>query len=270
MTTAAERPGIDRPWRLGVVSYLNSRPLIEGLEHQSDVEICFDVPARLPAKLDSGEVDIALVPVVDIMSPGRHWNIVSDACIGCNGETLTVRVFSRVPAADVRVLHVDGDSHTSVMLATLIWREAFGTQLEIRPFLGTEMVDECEAVLLIGDKVVNHGLIDYEIETDLGSAWKSLTSLPFVFAAWAAPHDLDVRDMPERLSQARNAGVAVAEMIAEDYGPGLGFPTRVAVRYLTQRLKFVLGRQQREGMARFLDLAKQHAMVPRNQELVYA
>lgn len=270
MSGNAKEPGVGRPWRLGVVSYLNSRPLIEGLENHDDIEICFDVPSRLPEKLDSGEVDIALVPVVDLLAPGRQWRIVSDACIGCNGETLTVRVFSRIPPEDVTVLHVDGDSHTSVMLATLIWREQYGTELEIRPFGGSETVEECQAVLLIGDKVVNHGLIDYEIETDLGSAWKTLTSLPFVFAAWAAPVGLDTGNMAERLSAARDAGVAGAEMIAEDYGPGLGFPVRVAVRYLTQRLKFHLGPAQREGMARFLELAKRHEMVPHNQELVYA
>ncbi|MHC5110966.1 MAG: menaquinone biosynthetic enzyme MqnA/MqnD family protein [Planctomycetota bacterium] len=262
--------GAEEHWRLGVVSYLNSRPLIAGLDQLANFELAFDVPARLPALLDHGQVDAALVPVVDLVRPGRDWQIVSDACIGCDGETLTVRVFSRVPAEQVRRLHVDGDSHTSVMLARILWREQYGVELEILPYCGKDSHAECEAILLIGDKVVNHGLIDFEIETDLGSAWKSLTSLPFVFAVWAMPNGTNSETLAAHLSRARDAGVATAGLIAQDYGPGLGFPVRVAVRYLTARLKFYLGAQQREGMERFLALAKQYDMVPENQELVFA
>ena len=102
-----------QPWRLGVVSFLNAKPLIEGLDSDSRIELVSEVPSRLPALLDERSVDVALVPVIDLADPGRSWRIVSDACIGCDGETLTVRVFSRVPSETVRTLHVDSDSHTS-------------------------------------------------------------------------------------------------------------------------------------------------------------
>jgi len=108
--------------RLGVVSYLNARPLIAGLAEEPDIELIFEVPSRLPEMLAGGEVDVALVPVIDLMRRGSEWQIVSDACIGCDGETLTVRVFSRVPPERITKLHVDGDSHTSVALARVIWR----------------------------------------------------------------------------------------------------------------------------------------------------
>ena len=169
-------------WRLGVVSFLNAKPLIAGLDGDPDVELIYDVPARLPLLLDKGVIDAALVPVIDLVLKDRSWRIVSDACIGCDGETLTVRVFSRTAADSIVKLHVDGDSHTSVALAKIIWRELYGTSLEIVPYVGSETSEDCEAILLIGDKVVNRRPVGYEIETDLGSAWKSLTSFPFVFA----------------------------------------------------------------------------------------
>jgi chorismate dehydratase len=245
-------------WRLGVVSFLNAKPLIARLDSDADLTLIYDVPSRLPPLLDSGAVDIALVPVVDLVQRGRRWQIVSDACLGCDGETLTVRVFSRVPAPQIRRLHVDGDSHTSVALAAVVWRELFGTALEIVAFRGDETVAECEAVLLIGDKVVNHRLVDYDIETDLGSCWKTLTGLPFVFAVWAGPEGRDYRQLALRLSQARDDGVRSAEMIAADYGPGLNWPVTLAKRYLTKRLRFDLGPRQREAMGRFLELARKH------------
>ena len=89
-------------WRLGVVCYLNAKPLIAGLDRDPDVSLRFDVPSQLGPLLDSGAVDAALVPVIDLMRRDRKWQVVSDACIGCEGETLTVRVFSCVPAASIR------------------------------------------------------------------------------------------------------------------------------------------------------------------------
>ena len=104
--------------RLGVVSYLNAKPLIEGLDRDPELCLRFEVPSRLAPLLDANEVDVALVPIIEFFQPPRRWQIVSDACIACDGETLTVRVFSRVPAQSIRRLHVDLDSRTSVALAT--------------------------------------------------------------------------------------------------------------------------------------------------------
>ncbi len=257
-------------WRLGVVSFLNAKPLIEGLEADPNVRLIQDVPSRLAPMLDDGLVDVALIPVIDLVQDDRRWKIVSDACIGCDGETLTVRIFSRVPPDSIRRLHIDGDSHTSVALAGVLWRELYDRELEMLPFEGDETVDDCQAVLLIGDKVVNNTLIDYNIETDLGSAWKSLTSLPFVFAVWAAPRDLDLSALAARLSLARDAGVASAELIAADYGPGLNWPIALAKRYLTKRLKFSMGPRERLGLAKFFELARKHGLVQSTQEVVFA
>lgn len=259
-----------RTWRLGAVSYLNSKPLIEGMAEDPAIEVVFDVPARLPALLESRAVDAALIPVIDLLAERRTWRIVSDACIGCDGETLTVRVFSRVPAPSIQTLHVDGDSHTSVALARIIWNELYGRRLAVLPFTGCETVAECEAVLLIGDKVINNKLIGYDTQTDLGQAWKSLTTLPFVFAAWAAPFDVEVTGLARRLEAARDAGVKAAALIAADVGPGLGWPVELAKRYLTSRLKFTLSPRHRLGMERFLELAKANDIVCRDRTLVFA
>lgn len=254
--------------RLGVVSYLNSRPLVHGLEADSTLSLRFEVPSRLAELLDDGLVDAALVPVVDLAAPHRKWNIISDACIGCDGETLTVRVFSRVPPARISTLFVDGDSHTSVVLARLVWRELFGVSIEVAPL--SEAPAHADAVLLIGDKVVTHKPIEYEIETDLGAAWKSLTGLPFVFAVWASDAGTDTTALGRRLSEARDAGVRCAAVIAEDVGPGMGWPVATARRYLTARLGFTLTARHIEGMRRFLKLAVKHDLVPAVEELSFS
>jgi chorismate dehydratase len=252
--------------RLGVVSFLNSKPLIDGLSECRDVELVFDVPSRLPALLDAQRVDAALIPIVDVLRSNGSLHVVSDACIGCDGETMTVRVFSQVPPDRIAHLWVDGDSHTSVALATVMWRQHWNRTLELRPFDARSMsVDECEAVLLIGDKVVNRARGGFAYEMDLGGAWRQHTGLPFVFAVWAARHDLPQASRErlfDILAAARDSGVARAREIAEAYAPRLWWPTELAIKYLANCLKFRLEPRFVEGADLFASLCEQASIAP--------
>ncbi len=263
----------DAPRRIAAVSYLNTKPLIHGLEQRPDVELVTAVPSALPAMLESGAADAALVPVIDLARKSRDWRIVSDACIGCHGATLTVRVFSRVDPADITVLHIDGDSHTSVVLASVIWREKYDRTLRLTPYDATRApADECDAILLIGDKVIDSppGLDLYSTQIDLGAAWRSLTDLPFVFAAWATGSRERTDELAAVLNTARNSGVAAAADIAEREGAAMGWPIALARHYLTESLSFTLTKQHREGMRTFFDLARRHELRPAAAEPVFA
>ena len=98
-TTGLVKTGRERElgvvYRLGVVSFLNARPLIEGLDADRGVRILYDVPALLPGRLQRREIDAGLVPLVDVFRRPDEYRVLSDACIGCDGETMTVRVFSQ-------------------------------------------------------------------------------------------------------------------------------------------------------------------------------
>ena len=255
--------------RVGAVSFLNSRPLVYGLQERPDIDVVFDLPSRLPALLDDGCVDVALTPVIDMLHPGRSWKIVSDACIGCDGETMTVRVFSRTPPDQVKRIWVDKASHTSVALARLIWQETYGRPLDVCPLADPARTEDCDAVLLIGDKVVTAAPYGFTYQTDLGGAWKSLTGLPFVFAVWAAHARTPMGALPTLLSQARDRGVEHAEAIAVSDGPGLGWPPAVARTYLTRNLSYTLDVRHRDGMQAFLRMASQRNIAPSYRELVF-
>lgn len=238
------------------------------------------VPSRLAGMLDAGSFDVALVPVVDTVRRRRAWPIVSNVCIGCDGATLTVRIFSRVDPADIDSLHVDADSHTSIALASIIWREKYNRELKLIPWSrGTKTSDpipsDFQAVLLIGDKVIKPplGMDVFSTQIDLGATWRSLTGLPFVFAVWAVterPSTVDASVMADTLESARDAGVADAARIAEEDGPRMGWPVELATRYLTEFLSFTLGPREREGMKLFLDMARRHDPSTVAQDAVFA
>ncbi len=239
---------------MGVVSFLNSRPLIDGLDADRGVSLHYDVPSALPGLLRRGEVDASLIPVIDLARSGGAWEPVSDACISSEGETMTVRVFSKVPPDEMRVLYVDPDSHTSVALAYLVWLHHYERRLELRPL--TDMPAEaCDSVLLIGDKVVTTPLMEHTYDIDLGGAWRALTGLPFVFAVWAAPARQARPELAGVLSAARDRGVSRAREIAREFAPARGWPRELAEDYLTRTLSFMLTARHREGMRRFMELA---------------
>jgi len=263
-------------YRLGVVSFLNARPLIEGLAERGDVEIVYDVPARLPDSLEAGQADAALIPIIDVLRSGGRYRVVSDACLGCDGETMTVRVFSQVPPDRIETLWVDGDSHTSVALAAILWRELYRRELTLQPVsTGEQAIDQLESVLLIGDKVVDSRRGSFAYEVDLGGAWRQHTGLPFVFAVWAcrnvaadgssAGDGLD--QLASSLSRARDRGVARAAEIAETHGPELGWPVELARRYLTRCLSYKLDARSIEGANLFGRLCARAGLAPADADI---
>ncbi|HOW18989.1 MAG TPA: menaquinone biosynthesis protein, partial [Phycisphaerae bacterium] len=246
---------------LGVVSFLNTKPLIEGLADEPGIRLHPAVPSRLAAMLRAGETDAALVPVVDYARAAPAWQILSDACIASDGETLTVRVFSRVPPRDVRCLHVDGDSHTSVVLARLIWSRWFGRPIRVQPLREADLPGGCEAVLLIGDKVIARHPQGFAHDLDLGATWKEWTGLPFVFAVWVARSGEDRSGLARSLSAARDRGVAGAQRLAREHGPARGWPVEVAEAYLTRHMRYVLTPEALRGMRQFIAMARETGLL---------
>lgn len=247
---------------VGVVSFLNARPLIEGLAQRPGWTLRPAVPSALAAMLDEGMIDVGLLPVVDFHRRRDRLRLISDACIASDGETLTVRVFSRCPAEQIERLHVDPDSHTSVILARLIWHEMYGRRPALCAWRSAGTVADVgprEAVLLIGDKVVTRRPRGFGFEVDLGAAWKHLTGLPMVFAAWACRSDCF--DAPRHaaialaLSRARDEGLSRASEIAEREAAEHGWPVDLARHYLTESLQYRLTPHAMAGMERFLNSA---------------
>jgi chorismate dehydratase len=270
--------------RLGAVSFLNTRPLVDGLDDDPRVELHYAVPSALPGLLAEGLVDAALIPVIDLARNADKWERVSDSCIGSDGRTLTVRVFSKVPPERMEVLRVDSDSHTSVALARLIWGHVYRRPLQLEPMVPAEDLRDCESVLLIGDKVATTPMLWFDYHVDLGDAWKKWTGLPFVFAVWARKKegrgDAGTRRCGDKLSIdgdpiarvlecARDSGTARAAEIGAEYGPKRGWPTALAVEYLTRALMFKLTPAALAGMNRYFELLVEAELVPyRNQDVV--
>jgi chorismate dehydratase len=243
--------------RVAAVSYLNAKPLIYGLEDSQTIDLQLGVPSALLDGLRERTSDVALLPVIDYQRLDG-LRIIPAGGIGCDGPTLTVRIFSRRPIREIRTLECDSDSHTSVALARVILAEHFGITPE---FAGLSPASDRDAKLLIGDKVICEPPRNMEHQLDLGQAWKEMTGLPFVFAAWMARPGVELGDLPARLERAKRRGLAhVNEIIARHALPR-GWPAAIALQYLTTYLKYDIGERQLEAIRVFHKLAAKHGMI---------
>ena len=85
--------------RIGAVNYLNTKPLIRGLrELAPHADLRMDLPSRLADTLAARRVDVALIPVVELLDRS-DYTVVSNACIGCQGNAVSgcPRRLSRLP-----------------------------------------------------------------------------------------------------------------------------------------------------------------------------
>ncbi len=195
--------------KITAVSYLNTKPLLYGLlksKLAAEIELQLDIPSVCAKKLMSGEADLGLVPVAvlpELTSP----RIVSDYCIGANGTVRTVCIYSDRPLDQVKRLYLDFHSRTSVELTKILLAEYWFLSPELVPASeGYEaLIGDDTAGLVIGDRTI--GLEQkFPFVYDLGEAWKDLTGLPFVFAAWVSTRPLEP-DFLARFNEALHAGI---------------------------------------------------------------
>ena len=196
-------------FKVAAVSYLNTKPLLHGLALDKvvqEVNLSIDYPAKCAELLLNGEVDFALVPVA-VIPQLASYQLVSDYCIGCDGAVQTVCIYSNSPLKNIKSILTDFHSRTSNELAKILLREYW--KLDI-PFYKLDesvhgVVPEDTAIIAIGDKTIDIAK-EYKYHFDLGEAWKKLTGLPFVFAAWVSLKPIP-KSFENRLNQAFKKGI---------------------------------------------------------------
>ena len=261
-----------RPVRLGAVSFVNTLPLIDGLENLADLELHYAVPSTLLDTLLDDEVDLALCSSIDYQRSRTPLVIVPCGLLGCDGPTLTVRLYCTGPIDRVTEVHCDTDSHTSVALLQILLRELHGIAPELVAFDARPRGphdpprDWPPALLLIGDKVVTDSppSARYPHQLDLGAAWVELTGLPFVFALWLARRDADpavVAVAANVLDRQRRYNRERLDLIIERKARPRGWPVALAASYLKGKLAFEFTDARRRGLELFFDKACEHGLV---------
>ncbi|QDU76291.1 Chorismate dehydratase [Bremerella volcania] len=257
--------------RVGAVRYLNTKPLVHGLDGaETPFTLSFDYPSHLADQLALGLLDVALIPSIEYFL-GDGYRIITDACIGCLGPVWSVKIFFRVPPRQIQTLALDEGSRTSAALAKILLAE----RLDVRPRLqalplGSDMRDcEADAILLIGDRAIHPPAIDAVEVWDLGETWVDWTGLPFVFAMWVARPGVPTESIAQHLMQARNRGLENLQEIAEREAPNYRLTTSECFQYFHDNLHFTLGPQEKAALTRFYDYAVGLDLAPSGRTPIY-
>jgi chorismate dehydratase len=267
----AEEPAMSRHIRIGAVEYLNSKPLICDLELLApDAELVLDLPSRLADQLAAGQLDVALIPVIEIFRSGRY-TMVPGVAIASRGPVLSVTLFSRVPWGQIRTLALDQGSRTSAALAQILLRKRYGVHPTLVAFPAGEDPEavDTDALLLIGDRAMRASLPGFAYGYDLGQEWHEWTALPFVYAVWAVAPGVELGDVAAALAEAKRRGCARAAQIAHREAPRLGLDAGFCRRYLTTIISFDFGPREQAGLRRFYDLACELGLAPEGAALEF-
>ncbi|MDD3470770.1 MAG: menaquinone biosynthesis protein [Thermoguttaceae bacterium] len=324
-------------FRIGGVSFLNSRPLTLPLKEffeahstgdtiatavsnrlgiRTTIRYCEAVPSQLAQMLSDGQLDCTLLSSVEALRLSGA-KILSDACIASESRVRSVRIFGRVPFAEVRRVALDASSRTSVVLTRILLKRLLPHPVEYTDFpIGADPQSlDADACLSIGDRGMHPLGFPWDSWClDLAEAWQQLTGLPFVFALWIAhprivqtapthnpgmdeetggaefavcsakhPHvsshvvpsfseatsamssptqaSVDLTQLAQCLSAARDDGTSRLAAIAASEGPRVGVTPGDALDYFQHSLKFRLGVREIAGLTEFAKLLEEDQLV---------
>ncbi len=240
--------------RMGSVPYLNAKPLTRFIASKiSRVE-----PTHLAADLRAGKLDVALVPVMEVLeSPADTYRIVDKIAIGAQREVFSVYLNYSVPLAKIKTVALDPASKTSVELARLVLEKFH----RLKPrYVSTD--EPADAQLLIGDPAITHRQAHPEQNyLDLATAWREQTGLPFVFAVWAVrlPY-WKARSVAGQLRAAGKLGLAWRASIARN---------PFERKYLMEHICYDLGAPQKKAISLFGEMLTQTKRLATEPKLSY-
>jgi chorismate dehydratase len=242
--------------RIGVVHYLNSRPLAWGLVRgglRDRFEVRLAPPAAVADDLRAGDLDVGLIPSIEARRiPGVQT--LPDLCIAATQEVRSVLLVSKVPVDAVRRVALDENSRTSAALVRVLLRERGRAPefLQARADVAA-MLRSADAALVIGDPALLLDRAGLEVH-DLAREWRALTGLPFVFAVWAARPGLGAAEretVAQAVRESYAEGMRSLDCIVDEAVEQTGLESAVLREYFTRNLSYRMGEDEHRGLAEF-------------------
>ena len=256
----------DRLPGIAASSYLNTAPLIWSFIRGSQrdaVELFTDTsPARCADMLSSGEVDAALVPVIEYQRI-PNIEIVPDVCVGSRSAVRSVVLATRRNnLKKIERIALDDSSRTSVALVKIIFREFLGFEpawTTSSPDLRS-MLANADAALIIGDPAMKIPRDQFRV-FDLAALWHEFTGLGFVFAMWMTRADKADAIVALDFAAARDEGLGHLNGIAASYTDQIQLSEDEIRRYLTENILFSVDDEMRKGLKLYFELAQKYKII---------
>lgn len=256
--------------RIIAVSYLNTKPLVYGLEQgmlPSNYELSFEIPSQCAQAIEEGIGQIGLIPSLEYQRIPDLTG-VPDIGIAAQGAVQTVLLVSEVPISLLQTVILDYSSRTSNALVQILLTgkyKRFPTFYLGKP--GYEgKIRGRQGGLIIGDRAFLYRQ-QFPYVYDLALEWQEWTGLPFVFAFWAARPSCLQEDLIRIFHQSLEVGLEHIPEIAHEWAQLHGGQPEVYESYLTSAIIYKLGPKEYEGLQRFFMLAWEQKLIPELRDL---
>src|SRR6267143_346567 len=248
----------NRQPRIAASSYLNTAPLIwsflYGSKHEAVDLFTHTAPSRCAEMLASGEVDAALVPVIEYQRI-PDIAIVPEVCVGSRAAVRSVVIASKQNnLKKIKRVALDDSSRTSVALVKIIFREFLGFEPEWQvapPDLRT-MLEHNDAALIIGDPAMKIPREKFRV-FDLATLWHDFTGLGFVFAMWMARTNSAEKARTIDFKAVRDEGLAHLDEIAGRQEGQTGLSPAEVKDYLSKNIAFQMDEDMKRGLQLFFN-----------------
>jgi chorismate dehydratase len=278
MTTRQPQPGTvspATPVRLGVIDYLNVRPVYAWLlqqltldERLVGIETRAGTPTAMNAALAAGDLDVSNVSSVAFGQHAQEWVLLPRLAVAARGRVESVLLFSwhdDWQALDQQPIAVTSHSATSVALLRVLCEQ----RDHVHPHYVVQepdldvMLATHEAALLIGDQALRERWAPRAVAGrkaphvfDLAAEWTTWTGLPFVFALWAGRAErasaLRQSDIAGWLRRSTDWGLAHLDQLAAEAAPRLGLTPTNCADYL-RLLDYTLSAETLAGLRAFFE-----------------
>ena len=262
-----------KPLRVGIVNYINSRPLARGLVRGAAGTdfVCENLsPAVIADRLAAGTLDVGLVPSIELARiPGLV--VLPGLAIAATHEVRSVLLVSKVPVGEIESVALDENSRTSAALVRLVLEHRYGLIPEFRSVRAdlTLMLAESDAALIIGDPALTVERERYVV-LDLAGEWLEMTGLPFVFAVWAVREAISTADLVAPFTASLELGLLELDEIVAETASETGLAPAILRDYFTRNLRYRMGPAEQAGLAEFLRRCEEHGLISAPSKLRFA
>ncbi len=250
-----------RKLKVANLNYIAALPFktLEGMPN-----ICYEEnsPTENARKLHEGEVDLALISVVEYANHGGYVGL--DFGIAAVDKLDAVSLLSNHEIKDLTTIYLyEGSSASAVMLKLLLAEKYLTTPRLVRvnsrniveslkPYEGVLVIHEVEPIVKEKFKVCE----------DLGRIWYEFTGLPFVYLVWAMRPGTLSMDQHRKLNDLFHRSVCVREIIADEFDSELGHETGAASAYVGQTIHHYLDDTLLGGLDEFFKRSASLNLLP--------
>ena len=285
--------------RISIVEYLNTAPLVRGFTFgplSGKYQLSFAVPSQCSEALRRGEVDIAIIPAIEVERIDGLV-VLPNLSISSKKSVRSLLLVSKKPVQEIRRVALDRSSRSTQALVRILCAKCWHIAPEFFQSLPDlpGMLEQADAALIIGDPALRLALNAEASSTrdaagevlfpaefagfassstlflyDVVEQWRAFTNLPAVLAVWAARREAATPEVIQDFQDSLALGMQHLPAISAEASRVLRLPEHKLTRYLTENIDYTLDEENLRGLQRYYDLAAELNLIQQAKPLQIA